>query len=499
MKKLILILLLFCRYCYPYPASDVSVLTDSEYSGAVKQLIKEAKKSIYISMYIMSYLPGYNNSPASELLNELSEAHKRGVYIKVILDQQKVYSASVPYNDLAYFFLRDAGICVDYDLPTKKLHNKLIVIDENIVIIGSHNWSKYALQENNEVSVVIKSPGLSSECIELINSIPVSPRRDTPSPFTAKDICIPYQFLTNPTAGSCLVKSHAYDSFDLYIYLLTKWQNKTFFMDYYEAAVYLGMEDRSGYRRDINRLLLDLRRKYNLINMILKRNERASITLLDYKDKNKVLFVEPSNSFIVPGSFWEFGWYRRLSLFAKYFYFINLVETSISDDPKGRWSLSQTHLNKKYHVSHGALSSGSVELNRYNILDVDYGPRIYPIKKHLRKARYKLKPLYSWEWYQKELAVLKKIYGEREVDIAIKRAEVLLEENNLYIIEKLINYAEKYGNAVVQYAIDIVARRQVGNRTRSFVYIEAIILNYVKKHKKNPDIAFLDSIPDLGM
>lgn len=82
---------------------------------------------------------------------------------------------------------------------------------------------------------------------------------------------------------------------------------------------------------------------------------------------------------------------------------------------------------------------------------------------------------------------LKKLYGEKKVDIAIKRAEVLLEENNLYIIEKLINYADKYGNAIVQYAIDIVARRQVGNRTRSFIYIEGIILKRSKEIQKSGD------------
>lgn len=487
MKKIILILLLFCSYCYPYPANDVNILTDSEYFPAVNELIKESKKSIYISMYIISYLPRNEHSLISQLLNELANAHKRGIDIKVILDQQKIYSSRNPYNDLAYFFLKDAGINVDYDLPTRKLHNKLIVIDENIVVIGSHNWSKFALQENNEVSVVIKSPEVAGEFIKLINSLQVSPRRSLPEPFTTKDVYIPYHFLTNPAVGKRLVSFHAYDCFDLYIYLLKKWQNKTFLLDDYEAAEYLGIENRKEYRIDLNRRLHDLCRTYKLINIILKRNKPTSITLLDYKDKNKILFVEPDNSFIVPGSFWEFSWYKRLSQAAKYFYFINIIETSISNDPKGQWSLGQRYLVKKYHVSHATLSLGSVELNRYNILDVDYGPRIYPIKKHLRKACYRLKPLYSWEWYRKELENLKKLYGEKKVDIAIKRAEVLLEENNLYIIEKLINYADKYGNAIVQYAIDIVARRQVGNRTRSFIYIEGIILKRSKEIQKSGD------------
>lgn len=481
----LLALFLVSSYIYPYPAEDVYNLTGNNYFPEVKRLLGSAKKSIYISMYIASFDPGYPKRLSNQLLQELVKAKKRGVAVKVILDQE----IRRQYNDLAYFFLKDKGIEVDYDTPSTKLHDKLIIIDEYITIIGSHNWSENALKENHEASAVIKSQGLAKSFTQEIKSIQTAPRRTPPPESKVPAIYIPYQFLTNPRLGEKMAER----TMRFYLYLLRKWEESgrtVIILDYLDAARFIdwGHLSKRVYRKWINEWLLRLlQNNYKLISAKTERGGPAEIILLDYKDPKKPYRPDIRDCFIVPGSFWEFDWVRRLSRPAKYFYFINLVETSLTLDPKGWWSHSQKHLEKKYNLNLRAQSDGLLELNRYNLLIVEYGQLIYPFKEYLTAPRYKLLPLYSWEWHEGEITKLKELYGANKVEIAKRWASVVLEENNLAVIERLINYFNQYGGAVIQYAVDDVARRRIGNPKRIFAYMEAIILREGRERQEPED------------
>lgn len=481
MKRIILITIFFiCSvvYCYPYPAEDVYSLAGNDYFPEVKKLIGSAKSSIYISMYIATYYPDYPKSLPNQLLQELVNAQQRGVEVKVILEQGRVSSPKGEYNDMAYFFLKDKGIAVDYDTPATKLHDKLIIIDEYITIIGSHNWSANALKENHEVSVVIKSQELAKRFIHEIQSIQLSSRRTPPPESKVPTIYIPYQFLTNPKLGEKMVER----TMRFYLYLLRKWEESgrtVIILDYLDAARFIdwGHLPRFRYRNLINENLLKLlQNKYKLISAKTKMGGPAEVILLDYRNPKKPFNPDPRDCFLVPGGFWEFDWVKRLSRNAKYFYFISLAEANLTLDPKGWWSQSQKHLRKKYQVARWTQSPGIEELNRYNLLAVQYGPLIYPFKRYAIPAKFKLLPLYSWEWHEQEIEKLKELYGANKVEIAQRWASVVLEENNLEVIEKLINYFNQYGGALVQFAVDKVAEKRIVNPKRNFGYIEAIIL-----------------------
>lgn len=56
-----------------------------------------------------------------------------------------------------YQKLRAAGVPVRNDTNPKLMHNKVMIVDELIVLTGSFNWSKSAEENNNENLIVIKS------------------------------------------------------------------------------------------------------------------------------------------------------------------------------------------------------------------------------------------------------------------------------------------------------------------------------------------------------
>ena len=88
------------------------------------------------------------------LLKDLIRAQERGVDVRVLLDIQE---NSVNRNlDFANRLLAH-GIKVYYDDPKVTLHAKMLLVDDDITVVGSTNWSLNALEQGNEASVLIQS------------------------------------------------------------------------------------------------------------------------------------------------------------------------------------------------------------------------------------------------------------------------------------------------------------------------------------------------------
>ena len=56
---------------------------------------------------------------------------------------------------------------VVYDPVTVTTHTKLLIIDGEISVVGSTNWTYSALEKNHEVSVLIRSPEVAREIFKI--------------------------------------------------------------------------------------------------------------------------------------------------------------------------------------------------------------------------------------------------------------------------------------------------------------------------------------------
>lgn len=149
--------LLFPCLLWALPAKDVIPMPNRDYVPILHNALKGAKNSIHIAMFTMRYYPGYPNDANSIIIGDLIAARKRGVDVKIILDASNWNISNTVQNKKMGDSLSRAGIKVYYDPLNVTTHDKMIIIDGEISIIGSHNWSYYALERNNEVSVLIKS------------------------------------------------------------------------------------------------------------------------------------------------------------------------------------------------------------------------------------------------------------------------------------------------------------------------------------------------------
>ena len=149
---------------YSLQADDVIPLVDAEYYPAVHKALANARKSILCIMFMARLDPKHTEGDEYQLVLDLINAHKRGVKVLVIFDQNvkfwekgKKRNVIEKKSEYAYELLSKNGVPVFYDNENKVTHNKVLIIDKYITIIGSTNWTYSALRKNHEASVMIKS------------------------------------------------------------------------------------------------------------------------------------------------------------------------------------------------------------------------------------------------------------------------------------------------------------------------------------------------------
>jgi phosphatidylserine/phosphatidylglycerophosphate/cardiolipin synthase-like enzyme len=83
------------------------------------------------------------------------EAHRRGVGVRVLTDNEKLHDAGSDVDRLAA-----AGIPVRIDESEAHLHHKFAVFDRQFIVTGSYNWTRSAASVNWENLVVLSDPRL---------------------------------------------------------------------------------------------------------------------------------------------------------------------------------------------------------------------------------------------------------------------------------------------------------------------------------------------------
>ncbi len=166
---------LLFAFCLPLsfglPAEDVQVVVNAQYFQVAKKMIHEAKHSVQVMMFEMGYYDEHPDTPSNLLIKELIVAKKRGVKVEVILEVKEEEDRATKRNRHTGRILSDGGVEVIYDAPLKTTHAKFMVVDGGLVLLGSANWTYYALTDNNEASVLIRSREVARTLIGYFNQV----------------------------------------------------------------------------------------------------------------------------------------------------------------------------------------------------------------------------------------------------------------------------------------------------------------------------------------
>jgi hypothetical protein len=119
-----------------------AVLDDTQYLYFLLRALKTAQKKIRIIMFFMAF-KDEERYPTDKIMDEILKAKQRGVDVKIILDKDAegdVYGSRIINYD-AFKKFTENGIDVLFDFEEKVTHSKIVIIDDEHVIVGSHNWT----------------------------------------------------------------------------------------------------------------------------------------------------------------------------------------------------------------------------------------------------------------------------------------------------------------------------------------------------------------------
>jgi len=121
-------------------------------TDAIIRELNKAKNSVLVQAYSFTSVP---------IAEALVNAHKRGVKVEVILDKshKAEKKSSAPS-------LSTGGVQVKIDATRGIAHNKVMIIDGEIVITGSFNFTKNAEEKNAENLLIIHDKKLAEKYVK---------------------------------------------------------------------------------------------------------------------------------------------------------------------------------------------------------------------------------------------------------------------------------------------------------------------------------------------
>ena len=102
----------------------------------IQRCLRHARQRIDICVFTLS---------DDRITEEVLAAHRRGVAVRIVTDNDKEYDAG---SDISR--LRDAGIPVVVDRTEAHMHHKFAIFDGERLLSGSYNWTRSAGQYNEE-------------------------------------------------------------------------------------------------------------------------------------------------------------------------------------------------------------------------------------------------------------------------------------------------------------------------------------------------------------
>lgn len=464
-----------------FSADFQTLLQKEEYYQTLSRLFSESRASIDIVVDTIVIDPLDSANPINKLIKTLAEARRRGVRIRVVLEDPRSTE-----NSIAYRYLLENGIDVYFDTSKLLISSKAIVIDSRICIIGSSKWSPDFWRQNSVLSVILDSEDMAKTVEDAIPEV-VSTERTPFMEERPEGVLIPDDFLLLKNFGKRFLEERAERTFDLYLVLIKEAQEKSnneFSSDYEKLGKSLCLE--KEFFREFKNVEEKSEYYYERIKKILKvLDERYNLIKYD-EVNNKVVVVKqfginlhkPDEShpcFILSYKFWDAELPYRLNLNATYLYLISLLEAKKS--AKAPYWFSNEHtLSNLYGLDSPTLASGLKKLEEVNLIEIAHAPDIKGESKKEARDVYRINPIMTEEEYNRKIEEFNLKYGQDITHQAQEQASEVNEPKDIFIIETFIHLIQKYGYSAVR-RINVDTLHHQRSSSLRHIYIVAELLS----------------------
>jgi len=129
-------------------AEEVVFTRATRVAEVIERLVGEASVSIEAALYRL-------NSP--RLSRALEGALRRGVTVRLLLDRKK-HEESPAARELHANQRVPFRLSYGRSGPGSKMHHKFVILDAQIVLTGSYNWTLESEEQNYESLVILRDP-----------------------------------------------------------------------------------------------------------------------------------------------------------------------------------------------------------------------------------------------------------------------------------------------------------------------------------------------------
>lgn len=472
----------------------VEDISDRAYFDRVLSSLNQAKKSISISMYA-PYPSRKEKNPVAKLFGALLAARGRGVEVKLWMNSSFDDEENLDRKRFEPFWseLESKGGKVFWVRRDKRLHDKLIVIDREIVIEGSANWTYAALEKNFESATLIHSKTLAQKKIERLESFPIEKHR-TANPFLATFVESPVSLFTQEAFFPTMLEENDREAWDLYFHFLKARKVKglgpwEFGLEHLRSASrgFSGASDRQLKSR-LEKVLKRLERKYRLVAFSFsKKTRRFSVRLVEPMLGKKKLKIEAAptlgsrpweGTLRIPLAFYEYEYQKKWGLAAQFVYAISLIMEAESRT-KVYWQSPVTKLLDRFHLSEKKFHEGFLELKRDHVLE--YAPRKSEdrdSKGARRVTSYKNFPLRSENEKETEVLAIRNHYQElspEEWSRARAYADLFDAPYNPRVMRQFASLVEKFPEFKLEPAVIEVSKFSPDNSLRNPEFVKKIL------------------------
>lgn len=139
------------------------LVKDNNYLQYAMAMIKDAKKEICLSSFKLEISDKPRGRALKEYFEQIIEKMKSGVKVKVLFNWHDDRKSVAMTNYPASIFLKQRGVDIRYLKNNRCCHAKVLIVDREKVLLGSHNLSVRSTQNNFELSYLIPDPETAAE------------------------------------------------------------------------------------------------------------------------------------------------------------------------------------------------------------------------------------------------------------------------------------------------------------------------------------------------
>ena len=147
----------------------MKVLTNEEFLPFAIQLIDSAKESIIISTFKAEMTTKPRGRRLMKLFDLVHKKAREGITVSFLISERENYGHIPLTNFYAVRELKANSVKVRHLKHGRLCHTKLIIVDNETAILGSHNLGIKSCHNNYEMSLYIDDPHIVAQMEEVFN------------------------------------------------------------------------------------------------------------------------------------------------------------------------------------------------------------------------------------------------------------------------------------------------------------------------------------------